>query len=185
MISYIKDSLFIVFSILIMITLLTRCEKHYLYQYEEYPCKDKVFEHKSKVAWLHLGDSYINDEFFYITKDSFEDYTNLEKNPHQTFYRIKKIYPANSKFKVLGYYAGVTTPCWERCGQAYLIQSAKDGNIAWISNYAFDSKECKLIEGNPFENGKNIFSISGYGLGKNQEKTVDIDKLDKKPLIRE
>jgi hypothetical protein len=168
-----------------LVSLLTGCEEHHLYKYEEYPCKDKVFELQSKAAWVHLGDSYMNGEFFYISRDTLEDYENLVENPHQTAFRIKKIYPANSKFKVLGYYAGVTTPCWSRCGQAFLVQSVEDGNIAWIANYAFDSKECNLVEGNPFENSKNVFGISGYGLGKNQEKAVDIDDLEKKPFVRE
>ncbi len=162
------------------------CESHHLYKYGEYPCKNKVFQHQSKLAWVHLGDSYMNDEFFYITRDTFEDYSNLVKNPHHTEYRIKKVYPKYSKFKIIGYYAGVTKPCWSRCGQAYLVESIKDNNIAWISNYALDSKECKLVEGNPFRNNKQVFSVDGYGLGKNQEKSVDIGFFSgksKKPFI--
>jgi hypothetical protein len=168
-----KSTLYIILSTALL-SLLTGCESHHLYKYEEYPCKDKVFQHQSKVAWVHLGDSYMNGEFFYITRDTFEDYSNLVENPHHTKYRIKNVYPENSEFKIIGYYAGVTTPCWSRCGQAYLVESVKDNNIAWIANYALDSKECKLVEDNPFENKKNVFSINGYGLGNNQEKSVDI-----------
>ena len=168
-----KSTFYIILSA-ILLNLLTGCESHYLYKYEEYPCKDKVFQHQSKVAWVHLGDSYMNGEFFYITRDTFEDYSNLVKNPHHTKYKIKKVYPENSEFKIIGYYAGVTTPCWSRCGQAYLVESVVDNNIAWIANYALDSQECKLVEDNPFRNKKNVFSVNGYGLGNNQEISVDI-----------
>ena len=175
----------IIFSITLL-SLLTGCESKHLYEYEEYPCKDKVFQHQSKVALVRVGDSYMNDNFFYVTRNTFEDYSNLIKNPHHTIYMIKKIYQKSSKFKVIGYYAGVTNPCWSRCGQAYLVKSLEDGNIAWINNYAFDSKECKLVEGNPFRNNKHGFSVNGYGLGKNQEKTIDIGFFSgksKKPFI--
>ena len=180
-----KFTLYIILSATLL-SLLTGCESHHLYKYGEYPCKNRVFQHQSKTAWVHLGDSYMNGEFFYITRDTFEDYSNLVENPHHTKYRIKKVYPKDSKFKIIGYYAGVTQPCWSRCGQAYLVESVKDNNIAWIANYALDSKECKLVEGNPFRDNKHGFSINGYSLGNNKEESVDIGFFSfksKKPFI--
>jgi len=175
---------FILIFLLISLALFYGCrEESHLYKYEVYPCKNQVFTSESTISRVHLGDSYMNSQLFYLTRDMFEDTKYLTKHPHSTKYKIKKTYTEGSQFKIIGYYAGVTYPCASRCSQGFLVKSLEDNKYAWIPNNALDTKECKLAVGNPYENNKHTFGISGYGLGKNKEHIFNTSGYKKRPYI--
>ena len=155
-------------------------EESHLYKYEEYPCKDKIFTSEAKISRVHLGDSYMNSQLFYLSRDMLEDTTYLTQHPHQTQYKIKKTYYAGSKFKIVGYFAGVTYPCWSRCSQGFLVKALVDNKYAWIPNNTLNTEECKFTAGNPYDNN-HTFGINGYGLGKNKEHIFNTNSHDKIP----
>ena len=171
------------FLLLIFLTF-TGCTTHKLYSYKDYPCENTVFTIEREMILVTNGTSAMKEALYYITRNSLEEYNDYYlEHRDWTQYIEKKIYPIGSEFEVVGYYwpfaLGYLHP--PSSVRAYLVQSLDDKNIAWISHFTFNSKDChpQYDYDKTLYNEKHIFEVEK---GTHQEKEIGLSKLVKKPF---
>lgn len=105
-------------------------------QYKNFQCKNAIIDSNDTIVMLKHGSSYMNEDYFYITRNTIHFQKDYAGNHPQTEYKLIKSYlPPNNKFKVIGKY-----------GSNYLLESLSDNNLAWIWTLYFDIKLCSINE---------------------------------------
>ena len=152
----------------------------HLYQYNNYPCENRIIQLDNDMVLLVRGTSAMNESLYYLTRNALQDYSEYKEYPYQTAFIEKKIYQKGSKFKVIGFYWPVDSSILAPNNvQYYLLKSLEDKKIAWLSSSQFNYNECQPYHytyETRFE-PKEVFKVTR---GSHDEKEVDLSKLKKK-----
>ena len=135
-----------------------------LQKYKNFKCKNSIIDSNDSVIMLKHGSSYMNEDYFYITRNTIHFQKDYEENPPQTQYKLIKSYvPPDNKFKVIGKY-----------GSNYLLKSLSDNKLAWVWTMYFDIKQCTINENQNYDDVKKPRDIN--------ETLIDVNLTGKKKI---
>jgi len=139
-----------------------------LYQYHNFPCENKTFITKEKMALLTHHDGMLPKSAYYITHNSLRKY---KKDLERDYYNKISIIPIGTRFKIIGYYLPIALRLSHT--HYYLIESLDNNKTkAWIDYMNFDIEKCYPEE--IYYKGSHFFPKKGtYG-----EEKINLKKMD-------
>ncbi len=135
-----------------------------LKKYKNFQCKNTIIDSNDTIVMLKHGSSYMNEDYFYITRNTIHFQKDFESDYPSTEYKLVKSYlPPHNKFKVI-----------EKYGSNYLLESLSDNTLAWVWTMYFDIKQCTINENQDYDEIKKPRDIN--------ETLIDVNLTGKKKI---